>query len=127
MWIFKALADRVKALFITDVASDFEAQLVARDAERKAELLRQAQKYQDEGLNGIAQHMRQQTESLGTQRPLASVLPAIEHLHATEKCLCLDEDKPAVAVLPASAPASPVTPLPALPPVPQVANKKKGR
>jgi hypothetical protein len=124
MWIFKALADRLKALFATDVASDFEAQLVARDAERKAELLRQAQKYQDEGLNGIAQHIRQQTESLGTQRPLASVLPAIEHWHTTEKCLFLEEDEPAAALLPAPAPTSPATPIPS---VPQVANKKKGR
>src|SRR5580658_6270227 len=98
LWIFKALADRLKAMFVADVATDFEAQLLARDSERKAELLRQAQKYDDEGLKGIAQQMRQQTESLGTQRPLASVLPAIEHWQATEKNLFPEEDAPVVAL-----------------------------
>jgi hypothetical protein len=113
-------------MFVADVATDFEAQLLARDAERKAELLRQAQKYDDEGLKGVAQGLRQQTESLGTQRPLASVLPAIEHWQETQKSLFPDEDKVAVALLPAPAPAhSPVTA--SLPTVPQVAGKKKGR
>lgn len=107
MWLFRALTDRLKALFVADVATDFEAQLLARDAERKAELLRQAQKYQDEGLTGVAQDLRQRTESLGIERPLASVLPAIEHWQATEKSLFPDEDKPAVALLPAPVPAVP--------------------
>src|ERR1700677_131932 len=106
-WLFKALADRIKALFATDVAADLEAQLLAREAERKAALLRQAQKYEDEGLKSVAQEMRQQTESLGTQKPMASVLPAIEYFHATEKNLFLEDDLPAIALLPAPAPASP--------------------
>ncbi len=50
LWLFRALSDRLKALFVADVASDFEAQLLARDAERKADLLRQAQRFDDEGL-----------------------------------------------------------------------------
>lgn len=110
-WIFRALADRLKALFVADVAADFEAQLLARDAERKADLLRQAQKFDDEGLKGVAQHLRQQTQALGVERPLASVLPAIEHLQATERTLFPIEDSPAVVMLPA--------------PVPQITNKKK--
>ncbi len=110
-WIFRVLADRLKALFIADVASDFEAQLLARDAERKAQLLRQAQKYDDEGLKGVAQHLRQQTQALGVERPLASVLPAIEHLQNTERSLFPIEDSPAVLMLPA--------------PVPPITNKKK--
>jgi len=78
-WLFRALTDRLKAMFIADVATDFEAQLLARAAERKAELLRQAQRYDDEGLKSIAQHVRQQAEGLDIQRPLSSVLPAIDH------------------------------------------------
>ena len=111
MWLFKALTDRLRALFVANVASDFEAQLLARDAERKADLLRQAQKFDDEGLKDVAQHLRQQTQSLGIERPLASVLPAIEHLQATERTLFPIEDQPAVVMLPA--------------PVPQITNKKK--
>lgn len=78
--LFRALTEGVKALFATNAALDFEAELLARDAERKAELLRQADRYQDEGLDGIAQHLRRQAENLSLQRPLAGVLPAIEHL-----------------------------------------------
>ena len=39
--------------------------------------------YEDEGLNVIAHHLRQQAEHLSLQRPLAIVLPAIEHLLST--------------------------------------------
>jgi hypothetical protein len=116
MWIFKALADRLKALFIADTACEFEAQFVVRDAERRAALLRQAQRYEDEGLKGVGQEMRLQAESLGTQRPMASVLPAIEFLHTTEAGLFLEDDKAAVALLPAPAPAVP--PSPAAAPIP---------
>ena len=126
LWLFRSLTDRLKAMFVADVATDFEAQLLARDAERKAELLRQAQKYEDEGLKGVAQQMRQQTESLGTARPLASVLPAIEHWHATEQSLFPDDDKPTVALLPAPAPTLPPVTA-SLPTHPPTTNKKKGR
>ena len=36
LWLFRAMADRVKALFIADVALDLESQLAVRQAERKA-------------------------------------------------------------------------------------------
>jgi hypothetical protein len=78
--LFRALSERVKALFITTAALDFEADLLARDAERKAELLRQAQRYEAEGLTGVAEQMRRQAEALSLQRPLAGVLPAMDHL-----------------------------------------------
>ena len=53
--LFKALFARLKALFVTDAALDVEAEFLARDAERKANLLRQADRYEQEGLHGIAQ------------------------------------------------------------------------
>jgi hypothetical protein len=78
--IFRLLADRVKALFLTDAALDLEAQLLTRDAERQAELLRQAQRYEEEGLTGIAQHLRQRAEATGLERPLASIVPALANM-----------------------------------------------
>jgi hypothetical protein len=78
--IFRPLIERVKALFAVSAAQELEADLLLRDAERRAELLRQAERYQDEGLHGIAQHLRQQAEQVSVQRPLAGVLPALAHL-----------------------------------------------
>jgi hypothetical protein len=36
--------------------------------------------YEAEGLHGIAQHLRRQAENLSLHRPLAGVLPSVEHL-----------------------------------------------
>jgi hypothetical protein len=80
LWLFRALAERLKALFVADIANDFEIQLLTRDAERRAELLRQVQRYEAEGFHGIARHMRQRAEEIDLQKPLAGLLPAIAHL-----------------------------------------------
>lgn len=81
--LFRALVERVKALFITTAALDLEADFVALHAERKADLLRQAARYEEEGLHGIADHLRRQAEEIDVQRPLAGVLPAVAHLQDT--------------------------------------------
>ena len=78
--LFRAVIERVKALFITTAALDLEADFVAHHAERRAELLRQADHYEEEGLLGIANHLRRQVAELDLQRPLAGVLPSIAHL-----------------------------------------------
>jgi hypothetical protein len=83
--LFHALTERLKALFISDVALDFEAELLARAAERQAELLRRADRYDSEGLSGIAGQLRRQAEAIDLQRPLAGILPALEHLQATPR------------------------------------------
>ena len=80
MALFRAVIERVKALFLTTAALDLEAVFMARHAERQAELLRQANRYEEEGLLGIADHLRRQAAELDLQRPLAGVLPAIDHL-----------------------------------------------
>ena len=72
--IFGAVVERLKALFVTSVALELESEFVARDAERRAELLRQADHYDAEGLRGIARNLRQQADALSVERPLASVL-----------------------------------------------------
>ena len=83
--IFRPLLDRVKALFAVSAAQELEADLLLRGAERGAELLRQAEHYDAEGLHGIANHLRQQAEVVSVQRPLAGVLPAVEHLAGNQQ------------------------------------------
>ena len=78
--IFRPLIERVKVLFAVSAAQELEADLLLREAERRAELLRQAERYDAEGLHGIAQHLRQQAEQVSVQRPLAGMLPAVAHL-----------------------------------------------
>jgi hypothetical protein len=79
--IFRALTDRLKALFATSAALELESEFIARDAERHAELLRQADRYA-EGLHEVAGQLRQQVVLLSAQKPTATVLPAITHLQA---------------------------------------------
>ena len=83
--VFRAILDRVKALFASSAALELEADLVAHVAECKAALLRQATRYDAEGLHSIADHLRRQAEELSVQRPLAGVLPAIAHLNESSQ------------------------------------------
>lgn len=82
LWLFQALTDRLKALFVANVGLDLEAQLLARQAERKAELLRQAARYEEEGFEGVAAELREHAAALTLQRPLSSIQPMVEHFHA---------------------------------------------
>ena len=84
-YLFRALTDRVKALFIANVALDLEGQFASRAAERKAELLREAQSYEQEGLPIVAQELRQRAESIDIQKPLACALPSLEHWQAHDQ------------------------------------------
>lgn len=99
LWIFRALADRLKALFVSDMAQEFETQMLARDAERQADLLRQAKKYEQEGLTEVARILRQRALASDPQCPLAIVLPAIEHLkqqdtdHPLQTSSCKRKDR----------------------------------
>lgn len=77
---FHVIAARLKALFSTDCALDFEADFASRNAERKAELLRQAAEYEKEGLKEVAAELRQRASEIDMRTPLASVLPSITHL-----------------------------------------------
>ncbi|MCA9068595.1 MAG: hypothetical protein KDA84_06715 [Planctomycetaceae bacterium] len=43
LWILKKVTDRLKALLVANAALDLEAELVARQAERKTERLLKAQ------------------------------------------------------------------------------------
>ncbi len=107
--IVRALVERCKALLVSSAAVDLECDVLTHIAARKVELLRQAQRYDAEGLHDIATSLRGQAESLDVQRPLNSVLPAVEHLRLNDE--------------------TPTLRLTALPPEPGPAagNGKKGR
>jgi len=82
--IFRSLIERLKALFAATAAQEFEAEFLARHAERKAELLRLAAGYDAEGLTTLAQELRQQAENLNVQQPLAIILPVVVHLQGNQ-------------------------------------------
>lgn len=107
--LFRAFADRIKALFITNAALDFEGQFAARSAERKAELLREADVYDKEGLTGVAQELRQLADNINLKQPLANVLPSIEHWQAHDR-----EQRPALTHATAKRPANGGSRLPLL-------------
>jgi hypothetical protein len=110
--IFRPLIDRLKALFAVTAAQELEAEVLTRDAERNADLLRQAQRYQAEGLHGIADHLRKRAGEVTWQKPLAGVLTPVEHLlghnasDSTQPLRRPDSDTPDVATktLPAPTP-----------------------
>jgi hypothetical protein len=80
MTLFRAVTARVAGLFAAAAAADLEAALLARDAERRAELARQADGYDAEGLAGVADRLRGQAAGLAADRPAGAVLPALDHL-----------------------------------------------
>ena len=77
--LFRTISDRLKALFVADVALEFEALLLSRQADRTAELLVQAEQHERHGFPSVAAQLRAGAEALSLGRPLAGVLPALEH------------------------------------------------
>jgi hypothetical protein len=84
MSLFRYVVDRLKALVATAAAAELEAEFIARDAERKAELFRRAAQYEAEGLTLVAAGLRHQAENLSIERPCAVVLPALAHWSGEE-------------------------------------------
>ena len=95
----RSIIDRFRNLFVPPAALDLEAEIVAHRAENQARLLRKAEQYESEGLQGIAHFIRRQAEALDTDRPLASLTPALEHWQ--------DAAQPALAYEPPNTPAAP--------------------
>ena len=77
LWVFKKIRDRLKMLLVADAALDLEAEFLDRHAERKAELLRKAQEYEEQGFENLAEEVRLRAMNLSAENPLASMLPAI--------------------------------------------------
>src|SRR3954466_11623449 len=78
--LFRPLIDRVKALLALAAAQELQAEALARQAERKAELLRKAEGYEGEGLSGVAEQLRREAELLDAPQPVAGVLAPAELL-----------------------------------------------
>ena len=78
-WIFATIADRLRALFVADLALEFESEAFAREADHKAELLRQAASYRDEGLATLADELEARAAEVDLRQPLAGILAAIQH------------------------------------------------
>src|SRR4051794_40585287 len=76
----QSLLYRLKALLLAEAAFDLEVEFMSRRAAEKAELLRQAQQYDHDGLGEIARALRAEVQALSTEQPLASVLPGVAHL-----------------------------------------------
>lgn len=70
--------DQVRMLLIAQAALQWQADAIADGAERKAELLRRAKNYEEEGLTALAEEVRRQAQnlSLELQAPPATALPA---------------------------------------------------
>jgi hypothetical protein len=77
---FPNLIPRLKTLVLMFIVMELEADLITAAAERKAELLRQANKYEQEDLARVAEQVRNQTEAIAPDKPLVSVAAAIKHL-----------------------------------------------
>ena len=93
--IFRALGARLRALFLTELALDLETQFTSRQAERKAELLRKAQQYHEQGLNDLADELRGHAADLSASRSLNEALPSLSELAAGEDELPrLEESSP---------------------------------
>jgi hypothetical protein len=103
--IFRPIIERLKALFAVAAAQELESECLARDAERRAELLRLASRYEHEGLHLVAAGLRDRAGSLHADRPLAGILPAADHLLAMPTPLALES----------SAQPGNASPVPALP------------
>ncbi|MCA9071413.1 MAG: hypothetical protein KDA84_20940 [Planctomycetaceae bacterium] len=80
LWIFRKIAERIQTLLIADSAMGLEAEFLGRHAERKAQLLRKAQEYEEQGFEDLAEELRSQVHELSITKPLSSVLPALTHL-----------------------------------------------
>lgn len=76
--LFRSVIDRVKAMFTLDAMLDLEQRFAERQAERKADLIRTADRYDREGMPKVAVDLRRQADELSEQRPLQSVMPFLE-------------------------------------------------
>ena len=80
LWLMKKAIERLKTLLVTDAALDLEAAFLARQADRRANLLRMAEEYEAQGLHALADDLHHQAAELSIETPLASVLPALRDL-----------------------------------------------
>jgi hypothetical protein len=82
--LFRALVERVKAVLVVRAAQEIEADALTHAAHRRAELLDLAAEYEAQGQGEVAGEIRAAVGRADADRPLAGVLPAVEHLTGDE-------------------------------------------
>jgi hypothetical protein len=85
--MIRTMMDRFKCLFMTQAVLELQSAVIVACADRKAELLRRAARFDEEGLADIAAYLRRQVESLSTEKSLVSVLAIAEHWQAAPPAL----------------------------------------
>jgi hypothetical protein len=78
--LFRAVVERVKAVLVVRAAQEIEADVIAHAAHRKAELQDLADRFEAEGQAEVAAELHAVVGRVDDDRPLAGVLPAVEHL-----------------------------------------------
>src|SRR5262245_21963628 len=78
--VFRAVVERVKAVLAVRAAQEIEADVIAHAAHRRAELQDLADRFEAEGQAEVAGELRAVVGRADDDRPLAGVLPAVEHL-----------------------------------------------
>jgi hypothetical protein len=72
---YRGVIDRLKLSLLTTAALEIEAETLTRNAERKAELLRLATKYEQEQQTVVALDLRRQAEAIDLRQPLGGLTP----------------------------------------------------
>lgn len=105
MRIFRALIERVKNALLLSAATEIEADAQARATEQQADLHRQAQKYEAEGLPQFAAQLRAKADAITLDRPLAATVAGAGYLVEPDGALALTASAgPAPAALPPARP-----------------------
>lgn len=80
LWLLKKITDRLKSLLVASAATDLEAEFLLRQTERKAELLRHAHEYEEQGFGELADELRRQALELSHESPLSRGLTLLATL-----------------------------------------------
>src|SRR4051794_7635010 len=75
--LFRAVTERLKAVFTAHTAVELEADLTSRHVERKAGLLRQAAQLEAEGMAELAQALRRAAARWAPSGRAAGLLPPL--------------------------------------------------
>src|SRR4051794_18205836 len=78
--LFRAVIERLKALLVVRAAQELQADAAACAAERQADLLALAQKYEASGHPEVAAGLRRRALGQDPDRPVAGVLPGVADL-----------------------------------------------
>ncbi len=78
------LITQLKTLLLTFIVAELKAELIVAAAERKAELLRQADRHEQDNLPNLAEQLRNQAEGMVPDKLLGSAAAAFVHLRADQ-------------------------------------------